>query len=441
MKNFEVWFMQHRTFVVSGSAWGDEGKGKIVDFLSEKADIVVRYQGGNNAGHTVVVNGKKYKFHLLPSGIIQNKTIVIANGVVIDPEVLLTELEQIKSAGFTPDLKISSTAHVIFPFHKFLDGIEEKCKNEYAAGTTGRGIGPTYSDKAARFGIRIWDLLHPDIFKPKFDRLYSNKKQLYETYCDTWDLDPETLFNQYVEYGKSIKPFVIDTAYYLNQQIKLGKRILFEGAQGTLLCIDHGMYPYGTSSITNALGVPGGAGVNSKLLDYSLGVVKAYTSRVGGGNFPTEINGDIADKIREQGHEYGTTTGRPRRIGWLDLFATKYASMLNGYDSIAITLLDALEGLETIKICIGYKYEGNELESWPIQSEIINKCEPIYKEFKGWKPRTPQEWQTMVNNGYASLPQEIKQYLEFIERYLEIPISIVSLGPGRECTILKQELW
>ncbi len=442
VNNFEVWYMQQRrTFIVSGSAWGDEGKGKIVDYLSEKADIVVRYQGGNNAGHTVVVGGVKYKFHLLPSGIIQNKTIVIANGVVVDPEVLLNELDQIKKAGFTPHLKISSTAHIIFPFHKLLDGIEEKCKKEYAAGTTGRGIGPTYSDKAARFGIRMWDLLHPDVFRPKFERLYSQKKRLYETYCEPWTLDPEHIFNQYVEFGKILKPYVIDTAYYLNQQIKQGKKVLFEGAQGTLLCIDHGMYPYGTSSITNALGVTGGTGVNPKLIDYSLGVVKAYTSRVGGGNFPTELHDEIAHKIREQGHEYGTTTGRPRRIGWLDLFATKYAAMLSGYDSIAITLLDALEGLETVKMCIGYKYEGKELESWPIQSEIISKCEPMYVEFKGWKARTPEEWQQIVNNGYNALPEEIKKYLGFIERYLEVPISIISLGPGRECTIMKQELW
>ena len=433
--------MKGKTLIVTGASWGDEGKGKLVDFLAKTADIVVRFQGGNNAGHTVVINNKKFKFHLLPSGILQNKTIVIGNGVVIDPKVLLSEIEATEKEGFEVDLKISSTAHVIFPFHCLLDGIEEKNKGDYAAGTTKRGIGPTYSDKAARFGIRIWDLLTPERFKEKFRKLYALKKQIFESYGSTWDLDPDQIEQEYLEYGQRLKDYCIDTAFYLNQALNEGKNLLLEGAQGTLLGIDHGMYPFGTSSITWAGGVSGGCGLSPVLLNKVVGVVKAYTSRVGGGPVVTELDGPLAEQIREQGHEYGTTTGRPRRVGWLDLVATKYAVMLNQYHSIALTLLDALEGVPELKVCTGYEFNGVVLPSWPIQSEIIEECVPKYEVLKGWEPRSSEEWSAIASKGYDALPQEIKDYIKFIEDYLEVPVSVISIGPNRSDTIIRGELW
>jgi adenylosuccinate synthase len=430
--------------VVSGASWGDEGKGKIVDYLSFKADIVARFQGGNNAGHTVVVKNKKYKFHLIPSGVISGKIIVIGNGVVIDPKVLFEELSMLEEEGFQPDLKISDTAHVIFPFHKLLDGLEEKSKGKYAAGTTKRGIGPTYADKAARYGLRVFDLLHEDIFRAKFERLYALKHQIYKVISGSekdWDLNKEEIIQTYLKFGIKLKPYVTQTAFYLNSALDKGQTILFEGAQGALLGIDQGMYPYGTSSITWAGGVSGGTGVGPTRIDKVLGVIKAYTSRVGEGPVPTELDGEIANQIREQGHEYGTTTGRPRRVGWIDLFNLKYAAMINHYDGLAITLLDALEGVNPIKICVGYKYRGEKLDSWPIHSEIIDECEPEYIEMPGWEPRSAEKWTEIAHNGFSALPLEIRNYIARIEEILEIPIIIVSIGPDREDTIIRNDIW
>ncbi|WP_457558536.1 adenylosuccinate synthase [Candidatus Harpocratesius sp.] len=433
-----------QTIVITGASWGDEGKGKIVDFLASEADIVARFQGGNNAGHTVVVKGKKYKFHLIPSGAIKNKTIVIGNGVVIDPKVLFEELTMLEKEGFTPNLRISDTAHIIFPFHKLLDGLEEGTKGKYAAGTTKRGIGPTYSDKAARYGLRVFDLLDKEIFLPKFNRLYKLKLKQYQTFTNSselWPLDKEEIIKEYLTFGKKMKPYVVSSAYYLNTALNQGKRILFEGAQGCLLGIDHGMYPFGTSSITWAGGVPGGTGVSPTRIDKIIGVIKAYTSRVGGGPLPTELDGDLAHQIREQGHEYGTTTGRPRRVGWIDLFNLKYATMINHYDALAITLLDALENVNPVKLCTGYKYNSQSLESWPIHSEIIEKCEPEYIEMPGWKARDSKEWSEIAQQGFEAVPNEIKNYIKKIEEILETRISIISLGPNRTDTILKEMFW
>ncbi|MHA1519666.1 MAG: adenylosuccinate synthase [Promethearchaeota archaeon] len=433
-----------QTIIITGASWGDEGKGKIVDFLASEADIVARFQGGNNAGHTVVVNGKKYKFHLIPSGAIKNKTIVIGNGVVIDPEVLFEELEMLKTEGFTPDLKVSNTAHVIFPFHKLLDGMEEVSKGKYAAGTTKRGIGPTYSDKAARYGIRVFDLLHKDIFLNKFNRLYDLKLKIYKAFNgnnEEWELDKQEIIDNYLKYGEALQPFVISSAYYLNSALDNGQKILLEGAQGCLLGIDHGMYPYGTSSITWAGGAPGGCGISPTRIDKIIGVIKAYTSRVGGGSVPTELDGDLAHQIREQGHEYGTTTGRPRRVGWIDLFNLKYATMINNYDSLAITLLDALEGVDPIKLCVGYSLNGEKLESWPIHSELIAECTPEYISMPGWKARSSEEWSNIAKKGFEALPTEIKNYIAKIEEILGTPIGIVSIGPDREDTILRTRFW
>jgi adenylosuccinate synthase len=432
-----------QSVTVIGSSWGDEGKGKIVDYLAEKADIVVRFQGGNNAGHTVVIENKKYKFHLLPSGGLQKKIIVIGNGVVIDPKVLLSEIDNLRHEGFDPKLIISSTAHVIFPFHNFLDGIEEENKRDYAAGTTKRGIGPAYSDKASRHGLRVYDITHQKIFEKKFEQLYNNKKIFCEALGKKWPFDKDEIKEQYLEYGKKLKPYMRDTAYYLNQALDNGKRILFEGAQGALLCIDHGMYPFGTSSNTWAAGVSAGTGISPKKIDVIIGVIKAYTSRVGGGSIPTELFDEIGNTLREQGHEYGTTTGRPRRVGWIDLVNLKYACMLNRYDHLCITLLDAMGGLDQVSLCVKYrnKETGEELEHWPIQSEIIDKCAPVYITMPGWKILSGKEWTELAKSGYDSLPESMKKYIEKIEEILEIPVTIISIGPNRKDTIIRREIW
>ncbi|MFW9936149.1 MAG: adenylosuccinate synthase [Candidatus Thorarchaeota archaeon] len=424
------------TIAIIGLSWGDEGKGKFVDFLAQKSDIVVRYNGGNNAGHTINADGIKYKFKLIPSGAPLEKEIIIGNGCVIDPKVLLEEIESLKKLNKKVNLKLSSTAHVIFPFHKVLDNLEEITKGKYKAGTTKRGIGPTYSDKAARWGIRVYDLVNPEILKPKLEKLYHLKEQLINIYEGNLDSSFEEIFKEYEAYGKKLKPYVFDTAYYLNKAIDSGKKVVFEGAQGNLLCIDHGLYPYGTSSNANVLGISAGTGVPPKKIKKTLGIVKAYTSRVGEGKFPTELFNDIAHKIREQGHEYGTVTGRPRRVGWLDLFNIKYGIMINGIDKIIITLLDALQGINPIKICIGYELKGNLLESWPIQHEIIEKCTPIYKEFKGWEEKSSNEWSKIAKLGYDAIPNTMKIYLQAIKAELQTDIAMLSIGPNRNDTIV-----
>ncbi len=434
--------MNKNNIAIVGLSWGDEGKGKFVDYLAQKADIVVRFQGGNNAGHTVVVDDQKYKFHIMPSGALQEKEVVIANGLVVDPKVLLEEIDKIKELDKSLNLKLSSTAHVILPFHKTLDGLEEQAKGKYAAGTTKRGIGPAYADKAARWGIRVFDLINPIILKEKITRLYEIKKKIICAFDPDWCDDIEAIYNEYKGYGDRLKQYVVDTACYLNEQIDSGKRIIFEGAQATLLGIDHGYYPYGTSSNANALGICPGTGVPPKKIGTIIGVVKAYTSRVGQGVFPTELFDDTADQIREQGQEFGTTTGRPRRIGWLDLFNIKYSIMINGIENIVISLLDALEGVNPLKICVGYELEGKRLSSWQIQPEIIEKCQPIYKEFKGWKAKTAKEWSEIARQGFNALPDEMKSYVQAIKEELNIEIAMVSIGPNRSDTIvLKEDLF
>ena len=414
------------TIAVCGLSWGDEGKGKITDYLAQRSDIVVRYNGGNNAGHTIEANGIKYKFKLIPSGAPLEKECVIGNGCVVDPKVLLGEIENLNKLGKKVNLKLSSTAHVIFPFHIALDGLEEKSKGEYSAGTTKRGIGPTYSDKAGRWGIRVYDLINPEILRVKLEKLFRIKKKLIQLYDPSWDMDFESMFEEYKSFGEQLKTYVIDTAYYLNKEIDSGKKVVFEGAQGNLLCIDHGMYPYGTSSNPNALGISAGTGIPPRKIGKIVGIVKAYTSRVGEGKFPTELFNDVAEQIREQGHEYGTVTGRPRRVGWIDLFNIKYGIMINGIDKVIITLLDALHGINPIKMCIGYELDGKKLESWPIQHEIIEKCKPIYREFEGWKKMTDQEWSEVAKQGYDSLPKTMKMYLQAIKDDLEIEIAMIS---------------
>jgi adenylosuccinate synthase len=426
----------YNTIAVTGLSWGDEGKGKIVDFLAQNADIVVRYQGGNNAGHTVVCDGNKYKFKQIPSGAPLEKEVIIANGCVINPKVLLAEIENLKKMNKKVNLKLSSTSHVIFPFHIELDGLEEKSKGDYKAGTTKRGIGPTYSDKAARWGIRVFDLINPELLKQKLEKLFEIKKQQIRIYESEWDSDLNSIYEEYKSYGEKLKPYVIDTACYLNKAIDSGKKVVFEGAQGTLLGIDHGMYPFGTSSNANALGICAGAGVPPNKISKIIGIIKAYTSRVGEGKLPTELFNDVGEKIREQGHEYGTVTGRPRRVGWIDLFNIKYGIMINGVDKIIITLLDALQGINPIKMCTAYELNGEILKCWPIQSEIIEKCIPIYKEFDGWEPKTRDEWSEIAKKGYEALPETMKKYIKAIEQELETDIAVISIGPNRNDTIL-----
>lgn len=376
---------------------------------------------------------------MIPSGAPLEKEVVIANGCVVDPVVLLEEIENLKNLNKQVNLKLSSTAHIIFPFQRVLDGLEEEAKGKHAAGTTKRGIGPTYSDKAARWGIRVYDLINPDLLRLKLMKLFELKKALIKSFDPEWDMDFDILFEEYKTYGDILKPYVIDTAYYLNKAIDSGKKVVFEGAQGTLLGIDHGMYPYGTSSNANALGISAGTGVPSKKIGKIIGIVKAYTSRVGGGLFPTELTNTIAEKIREQGKEYGTVTGRPRRVGWLDLFNIKYSIMINGVDSIIITLLDALEGINPLKICTAYELEGKILESWPIQSEIIEKCIPIYKTFDGWEQKTSEEWSEIAKQGYDALPLTMKTYIQFIKDELQTEIAMISIGPDRNDTIVLEE--
>lgn len=375
----------------------------------------------------------------MPSGAPLEKECVIANGCVVDPKVLLEEIENLKNLNKKINLKLSSTAHVIFPFHRILDGLEEKTKGDYAAGTTKRGIGPTYSDKAARWGLRIFDLINPEILRPKLVKLYKVKKDLIAVYDPSADIDLDAIYEEYKSYGEQLKPYVIDTAYYLNKAVDSGKNVLFEAAQGSLLGVDHGFYPFGTSSNANALGISAGTGIPPKKINKIIGIVKAYTSRVGEGKFPTELYNVTAEKIREQGHEYGTVTGRPRRVGWLDLFNIKYGIMINGVDKVIITLLDALHGINPIKMCIDYELDGKKLESWPIQSEIIENCKPIYKSFEGWEEKTREEWTNIALKGYDALPETMKIYIQAIREELQTEIALISIGPDRKETIVLED--
>ncbi|MFX1450069.1 MAG: adenylosuccinate synthase [Promethearchaeota archaeon] len=432
--------------VIIGTQWGDEGKGKITDYYAEQADMVIRFQGGNNAGHTVVINTEKFKFHLIPSGAIQNKQIIIGNGCVIDPKVLLEEIELLKAKNFKINLKISSNAHVIFPYHNLLDGLEEKFKGKLSAGTTKRGIGPCYQDKVARFGIKIFDLVHKDMLRTKLEQNIALKQKILEIYGDNTKLDKEKIMAEYIKYGEKIRPYVDETPYIINKALDENKNVLFEGAQGTLLSIDHGIYPRTTSSNTCSGGACVGAGVGPNRINKVIGVMKAYLSRVGTGPVPTEIKSEeseIANYIREKGHEYGTTTGRPRRIGWLDLVAVKYAKMINNIDAIAVTKLDTLGGLDTIKLCVSYIIEGEEssIETDIMPTNMLENCEPVYIKMQGWKDKSPDEWNEIAQAGYDALPENMKLYLKKIQEYLKVSLCLISIGPRRTDTIQLQKIF
>ncbi len=429
--------MKMSTVVVVGTQWGDEGKGKITDYLAESAEVVARYQGGNNAGHTIIIDDKKYKLHLIPSGIFySNKVCVLGNGMVIDPKALLDEIDYIIENGFSVDnLKISNRAHVIMPYHILLDRLEESRKGDNKIGTTGKGIGPCYMDKAARNGIRIADLLDAKVLKEKLTFIASEKNNLLEQVHGEKPLNIEEMIQTYLSYGEKIKHYVTDTSVILNDSIDDGKRVLFEGAQGGMLDIDHGTYPFVTSSNPSAGGVCIGSGVGPTKIHHVVGVAKAYTSRVGDGPFPTELHDELGNWIREKGKEYGTTTGRPRRVGWFDTVVVRHARRVSGITGLSLNSIDVLTGLDTVKICTAYKYNDELIEYYPADLNVLSQCEAVYEEMPGWK-----EDITGVTS-LSDLPANARAYIERISQLTGIPISIFSVGPNRQQTNLIRPIY
>lgn len=420
-------------FIVLGAQWGDEGKGKMTDYLAEGADVVVRFQGGNNAGHTVEVGDKQYKLHLIPSGILyKDKLNVIGNGVVIDPKALFEEIDYLTSLGVevTPEnLIISDRAHLIMPYHKVLDGIKEKARGKNDIGTTGKGIGPCYTDKMERSGIRVCDLMHREVFEEKLRDNVQFKNSIITKVFNGEALEFESIYNDYLTYAERMRPFVRDISVQVYDSIKAGKNVLFEGAQGTLLDIDYGTYPYVTSSNTIAGGVSNGVGIGPTMITNAVGIAKAYTTRVGKGPFPTELLEETGEWLRDKGHEYGVTTGRARRCGWLDLVILKSAARISGLTSFAVTKVDTLAGMEKIKVCVGYRFNGKIIDYVPASLEDLAKCEPIYEEFDGWD-------ESIANaRSYEELPENAKVYLSKIEEFTDTKVSIISVGPRRDQTI------
>jgi adenylosuccinate synthase len=419
--------------VIVGTQWGDEGKGKIVDLLAETADMVVRFQGGNNAGHTMVVKGEQFISHLIPSGILQKKTCVIGNGVVVDPEVLLGEIDALTRRGVDVGpamLKICEKAHLIMPYHQAVDHAREKFKGDKKIGTTGRGIGPAYEDKATRRGIRFVDLLDPELFAEKVNTILDEKNFYLKNYLSAETLDSKEIIDQYQAYAQRLAPYVTNISVTINAAIKDNRQVMFEGAQGTHLDIDHGTYPFVTSSNTLAGNACCGSGVGPKQINDVIGIVKAYTTRVGQGPFPSELFDEIGDKIKQKGAEFGANNGRRRRCGWLDTIILKNAVRLNGLTGLAITKLDVLDGLDSIKICTGYDYNGKTLTEFPASLKVLGDCKPIYETLPGW----PEDISGMRK--LDDLPQNSKNYLDRIAELTETPIDIISVGPDRDQTIV-----
>ncbi|WP_335871900.1 adenylosuccinate synthase [Bacillus sp. 2205SS5-2] len=423
--------------VVVGTQWGDEGKGKITDFLSENAEVIARYQGGNNAGHTIKFDGETYKLHLIPSGIFyKDKTSVIGNGMVVDPKALVKELKYLHDRNIsTKNLRISNRAHVILPYHLKLDEVEEERKGANKIGTTKKGIGPAYMDKAARVGIRIADLLDRQSFEEKLARNLEEKNRLLERFYDTTGFTMDEILDEYYEYGQQIAPQVVDTSVVLNDALDEGRRVLFEGAQGVMLDIDQGTYPFVTSSNPVAGGVTIGSGVGPTKINHVVGVSKAYTTRVGDGPFPTELDNEIGHKIREVGREYGTTTGRPRRVGWFDSVVVRHARRVSGLTDLSLNSIDVLTGIETLKICVAYRYQGKVIDEFPANLNILAQCEPVYEELPGWT-----EDITSCENLHE-LPENARHYLERVSQLTGIPLSIFSVGPDRSQTNVVRSVW
>ncbi|RCW42978.1 adenylosuccinate synthase [Paenibacillus prosopidis] len=418
------------TVVVVGTQWGDEGKGKITDFLAEGADVVARYQGGNNAGHTILIDNKKYKLTMIPSGIFNhNKTCVIGNGMVINPEALIDEINYIHDNGFsTENLKISDRAHVIMPYHLVLDGLEEDRKGVNKIGTTRKGIGPCYMDKAARNGIRIADLMDAEEFETRVRSIIVEKNQLIEQVYGSEPLDADKIVSEYLGFAEVLRPYVTDTSVVLNDAIDAGQKVLFEGAQGVMLDIDQGTYPFVTSSNPSAGGVCIGSGVGPSKIQQVIGVAKAYTTRVGDGPFPTEQDNEIGQLIRDKGHEYGTVTGRPRRVGWFDTVVVRHARRVSGITGLSLNSLDVLTGLETVKICTGYKLRGEVIETYPASLKLVSECEAIYEELPGWSEDISGA------KTLEDLPVNTRNYVNRVSELTGIPIAIFSVGRNREQT-------
>ncbi|MEI8176532.1 MAG: adenylosuccinate synthase [Candidatus Omnitrophota bacterium] len=412
--------------VIVGAQWGDEGKGKIIDILAKDADYIVRFQGGNNAGHTVVIDGEEFIFHLIPSGILHpGKVCVIGNGVVIDPAAILEEIAMVKSRNIDIEgsFFISDAAHVILPYHKQMDALRESKKGKI--GTTKRGIGPCYADKVSRCGIRVQDLLNKDVLRERLEINLREKNKIFRALYGFKGFAIKEIYDDYIGYGKRIKKYVTNTTLLLHRAVEARKRILLEGAQGTLLDIDHGTYPYVTSSNATAGGACTGSGIGPNRIDTVIGVVKAYTTRVGEGPFPTQFEPGLLDVIRRKGKEYGATTGRPRRCGWFDAVIGRYSVIVNGIDQVVITKLDILDGLSEIKICVGYRYRGKIYRDFPTDRIIVENCRPVYETCPGWKE------DTSVAQRFSDLPKNAKKYINRLQELLGARVSMVSIGSER----------
>ena len=422
--------------VIVGAQWGDEGKGKIVDVLTEKADGVARYQGGHNAGHTVVIKNEKFVLHIIPSGVLhKGKTCIIGNGVVVDPASLIEEIDALKKRGIEvgKNLFLSNNAHLIMPYHTAIEREQERLKGSKKIGTTGRGIGPAYVDKIARTGLRAGDLLYPEVFREKLRINILSVNNLLKTLYNAEGFDLENVYKEYMGYADRLSGHIADTDIIINKMIAENKNMVLEGAQGTLLDVDHGTYPYVTSSSASAGGACTGLGVGPTKITKVIGVVKAYTTRVGEGPFPTEIKDSLGEKIREKGGEYGATTGRPRRCGWLDMVALKYSIRVNGFTGLVITKLDILDGLEKIRICTSYKCDGILHEELPKELSVLERCEPVYEEVTGWKENTSGI------KDFEKLPEAAREYIRKIESMLNTKIQIISSGQKRDELIMLQE--
>jgi len=423
-----------KTLVVVGAQWGDEGKGKVVDLLAERSDVIVRFQGGNNAGHTLVVGGEKTVLHLVPSGVLhRGKTCVIGNGVVVDPLVLLEEVEQLKKRGLLEhdqDLRISEQAHLILPYHKAIDLARERLRGHGKIGTTGRGIGPAYEDKMARIGIRVVDLLEEATFREKLRTTLEEKNAYLGAMLGEQAIAFDGVFDPYRRIGERLRPHVADTSTFLDQTIRAGKRVLFEGAQGTMLDVDHGTYPYVTSSNCVSGSAAAGSGVAPGLVRRSLGITKAYTTRVGSGPFPTELTGDLGDRLRRDGDEYGATTGRARRCGWFDAVVVRHAARLSGLDGLAVTKLDVLSGLDPLRVCVGYRINGDTVDHMPASCARLSAAEPIYEELPGFSGDLSQAARL------EDLPDAARRYLDRISELVGVAVQIVSVGARRNETLV-----
>jgi adenylosuccinate synthase len=423
--------------VVVGSQWGDEGKGKITNFISQNSDMVVRYQGGNNAGHTIYVDGKKFELSSVPSGIFNPERLaVIGNGTVVNPKALLDELHEIQAQGVTTDnLRISDRAHVIFPYHMLMDKLADAKKGDGKIGTTGRGIGPTYMDKAARIGIRVADLLDEDVLRERLSNVLAEKNEILEKIYNQKPFDVETLVAEYYGYGQTLKPYIVDTTVLINDYLDDGKRVLFEGAQGAMLDIDQGTYPYVTSSSPVGGGATVGAGVGPTKINGVVGVAKAYTSRVGDGPFPTELFDEVGNRIREVGHEYGVVTKRPRRIGWLDTVVLRHAARIGGFTHLSLNSLDVLSGLKTVKLAVAYELDGQRISHYPANLKDVQRVTPIYEELPGWS-----EDITGIKSR-EELPANAENYLKRVEELIGVPLYTFAVGPSNEQTIILFDIW